>query len=104
MSKNLIKIVTSFQNTWLIDVKKELFYEENQILFGDTLRLSISKNDSYYFAENIGLTHEKDILSKETPTEEEITFFNNMRSEREKIFSLALAKKHNIHHYIIPND
>ncbi|MBM7690179.1 hypothetical protein [Enterococcus ureilyticus] len=41
MKQNLIKITTTFHNTWLVDQKKDLFSEENNILFGDTLRLSI---------------------------------------------------------------
>ncbi|GGC83827.1 hypothetical protein [Enterococcus wangshanyuanii] len=100
MMENIIKISTNFHNTWLINVKKDSFAKENKILFGDTLRLSIAKGDSYYFAENIALTYEKDIISKETPTKEELKFFIYMEKNKEKIFSNSLAAKYDIQQYI----
>lgn len=100
--ENIIKVSTKFHNIWLIDVKKDSFAKENRILFGDTLRLSIAKGDSYYFAENIALTYEKEIISKETPTKDELHFFEYMRKNKEKIFSNSLAAKYGIQQYIQP--
>ncbi|MBO0468923.1 hypothetical protein JZO66_00085 [Enterococcus sp. DIV0242_7C1] len=102
MMENIIKVSTKFHNTWLIDVKKDSFAKENKILFGDTLRLSIAKGDSYYFAENIALTYEKEIISKETPTKDELHFFEYMRMNKEKTFSNSLAAKYGIQQYIQP--
>ncbi|WP_086313395.1 hypothetical protein A5821_000874 [Enterococcus sp. 7F3_DIV0205] len=102
MEQHLIKIRTTFHNTWLINLKKDSFSEENNILFGDTVRLSISKNDSYYFSEAIALTYDKEILSREQPTTTEIDFFNYMKVVQERMFSKALATKYGIEHYIIP--
>ena len=101
MTQKLIKITTTFHNTWLIDLKKDSFSKENNILFGDTLRLSISKNDSYYFSESVPLTYDKEILSKEQPTESEINFFNYMKKVEEKTFSKSLAAKYTIDQYVI---
>ncbi|WP_430607899.1 hypothetical protein IGJ55_001457 [Enterococcus sp. AZ170] len=99
MKQNLIKITTTFHNTWLVDQKKDLFSEENNILFGDTLRLSILKNDSYYFSEEIALTYYKEILVTEEPTESESAFFYYMIYEKSsrksllKIFSRKLSDR-----------
>ncbi|MDA9471974.1 hypothetical protein [Enterococcus sp. 5H] len=98
--QKLVKVTTTFQNIWLIDLKDELFSEKNTILFGDTLRLSISKNDSYYFSESIGLTYDREIISKDLPTENEIAFFNYMKKAQEKMFSKTLANKYDIAKYI----
>ncbi|MGX7149024.1 hypothetical protein [Enterococcus ureasiticus] len=103
MKQNLIKVTTTFHNTWLIDLKKDSFSEENKIIFGDTLRLSIAKNDSYYYSEAIALTYEKEILFREQPTESEIEFFNYMKEVQEKSFSKALAAKYNIELYTVPS-
>ncbi|WP_207695908.1 hypothetical protein DOK67_0002856 [Enterococcus sp. DIV0212c] len=100
MDQHLIKVTTSFQHTWLIELKQDPFSEENNILFGDTLRLSIAKNDSYYFSENIALTYKKEILSKEKLTKSEIEFFHYMRNAQEKNFSKTLATKYDIEHYV----
>ncbi|MBO0439407.1 hypothetical protein [Candidatus Enterococcus ikei] len=100
MDQHLIKVTTTFHHTWMIDLKKDPFSEENNILFGDTLRLSIAKNDSYYFSENIALTYKKEILSKEKPTESEIEFFHYMRTAKEKTFSKTLAAKYDIEQYV----
>lgn len=102
MNQNLIKVTTTFQNTWLINLKKDAFADENDILFGDTLRLSISKNDSYYFSEAIALTYSKDILSIDEPTEGEIEFFYAMKIAQEKMFSKTLAAKYGLEKYLIP--
>ncbi|MEI5992719.1 hypothetical protein [Candidatus Enterococcus mansonii] len=104
MAQNLIKITTSFHNTWLIDLKQDSFSEKNDILFGDTLRLSISKNDSYFFSEAVPLTYNKEVLSKEPPTENDILFFNYMKLVQEKMFSKALATKYAIEEYVLSED
>lgn len=98
--QKLVKVTTTFQNTWLIKLKNNPFSEKNTILFGDTLRLSITKNDSYYFAESIGLTYDKDVISKDLPTENDIAFFNYMKKAQEKMFSKALATKYDIANYV----
>ncbi|MBO0447133.1 hypothetical protein JZO78_12350 [Enterococcus ureilyticus] len=100
MKQNLIKITTTFHNTWLVDQKKDLFSEENNILFGDTLRLSILKNDSYYFSEEIALTYYKEILVTEEPTESESAFFYYMKKVQEKVYSKSLAENYQIEQYL----
>ncbi|ALS00432.1 hypothetical protein ATZ33_03305 [Enterococcus silesiacus] len=102
MEQNLIKITTTFHNTWLVSQKKDTFSEENDILFGDTLRLSISKNDSYFFSEAIALTYNKEILSREMPTDSEIEFFDYMKMAEEKMFSKSLAAKYGVQAYVTP--
>lgn len=104
MGQNLIKVTTSFHNTWLIDLKSDTFSKKNNILFGDTLRLSISKSDSYYFAEAIALTYSKEIVAREKPTESEVAFFHYMKTVEEKIFSKKLATKYGVEHYVVPED
>ncbi|EOI00793.1 hypothetical protein UAW_00060 [Enterococcus haemoperoxidus ATCC BAA-382] len=106
MEQTVTKVTTSFHNTWLVDLKKDHFSEENEILFGDTLRLSIAKNDSYFFSEAIALTYNKEVLSKETPTASEIAFFNYMKTAQEKAFSKSLATKYNLEQYLVstPSD
>lgn len=99
--KKLIKVTTVFQNTWLVNQKKHPFSQKNKILFGDTLRLSISKNDSYYFSKSIGLAYENELLTIESPTKKEIAFFNFMENTREKAFSKSLATKYELETYLI---
>ncbi|EOL44167.1 hypothetical protein [Enterococcus caccae] len=101
MEQKLIKITTTFHNTWLIDVKEDDFSKENNILFGDTLRLSISKSDSYYFAEAIALTHEREILTKEKPSNSEFEFFQHMKKVQEQNYSKGLAEKYHIEGYVL---
>lgn len=101
MKQSLKKVTTTFHNTWLIEHKNDSFSEENNILFGDTLRLSIAKNDSYYFSEEIALTYHKEILSEEEPTESETAFFYYMKEVQEKAFSKSLAAKYNLEQYIV---
>ncbi|ALS37859.1 hypothetical protein ABID30_000473 [Enterococcus rotai] len=101
MEQKLIKITTTFHNTWLINEKEDRFSRENNILFGDTLRLSISKNDSYYFSEAIALTYEKEILEKTKPSESEIAFFQYMKEVQEKNYSKSLTEHYHIEQYVI---
>lgn len=101
MDINLIKLTTTYHNTWLIDLKKDTFSKKNGILFGDTLRLSISKTDSYYFSEAVGLTYEKEVLTKEQPSDSEIAFFQYMKIVKEQVYSKTLAAKYNLEHYLI---
>ncbi|WP_348920108.1 hypothetical protein [Enterococcus rotai] len=101
MEQKLIKITTTFRNTWLIDEQEDSFSKQNNILFGDTLRLSISKNDSYYLAKAIALTYEKEILAREKPSESEIEFFQYMKEVQEKAYSKSLAEKYNIERYVV---
>lgn len=101
MEQKLIKITTTFHNTWLIDEQEDSFSKQNNILFGDTLRLSISKNDSYYLAEAIALTYEKEILAREKPTESEIEFFQYMKEVQEKAYSKSLAEKYHLERYVV---
>jgi hypothetical protein len=104
MQKTLLKITTSFQNTWLVHVKHDSFSDENDILYGDTLRLSITPQDTYYFSAEIGLTYKKEILSTEIASNHEVAFFTYMAEIQEKAYSKSLARKYHIEDYIIePN-
>ncbi|MEI5992103.1 hypothetical protein A5881_003659 [Enterococcus termitis] len=102
MEQHLVKITTTFHNTWLVSQKSDAFSEKNDILFGDTLRLSISKNDSYFFSKAIALTYNQEILSREIPTDSEIEFFDYMKMVEEKSFSKSLAAKYGLEAYIMP--
>ncbi|MTD39111.1 hypothetical protein GIX45_10755 [Erwinia sp. CPCC 100877] len=100
MNATILKITTTFQNTWLIQVKKDSFSEANQILYGDTLRLSITPQDTYYVATDIGLTYVKELLTIETPSDKEVAFFNYMSAIQEKAYSKTLAAEYDIEAYI----
>lgn len=100
MQETILKITTTFQNTWLIQVKHDSFSEANHILYGDTLRLSITPQDTYYFSADIGLTYKKEILTTEIASDHEIAFFTYMATAQEKNYSKALAAEYHLEDYI----
>lgn len=89
MIKNLIKVIS--KNEVYIVEQKESAKRSNGILYGNAVRTSINKTDSYYFATDIQIIHKDSILTTEEVSNDESMFFEWLRSEKEVPFSRKLV-------------
>lgn len=89
----------SDSNIFLVDLK-ERYELSPDIIFGDALRMSITTNDSYYFATNIQIVHKSKVISIKEASENEHSFFELLRNKKEIPFSKKLATEYNLIDYI----
>lgn len=94
MDKKLVKIIS--ENEIYIVEPIERNIESNDILYGNAVRMSINTTNSYYFATEIKVIHRSNILWERKVNNDEIVFFEWMRSEKEIPFSRKLVSLYNL--------
>lgn len=90
--------IYSDNNIFLVEPKN--YGKSSDIIFGDVLRISITTNNSYYFATDIPVIHKSNIVSSKEGSESEYRFFELLSKKREIPFSKKLASEYNLTDYI----
>jgi len=94
------KITSIHGNTFLfIDIPHE---QRNKlgIASGQSVLLSIFEPDSFYFTEDVQLIQYESIISREEPTEKEISFFEYVRNNSPVKYQKTMIDKFEISKYI----